>query len=101
MTHLVCLGAWDCHEVEADKFFFSSLTCGLNTYKIPEPELFTVDHITSKGEPQYQQSYCAAALQYKETQGGKKKQNIYCTGKQYLFCWNSPRKVSWFNDSFI
>lgn len=32
-----------------------------------------MDRITSKGEPQYQQSYCAAALQYKETQGGKKK----------------------------
>lgn len=32
-----------------------------------------MDHITSKGEPQYQQSYCAAALQYKETQGEKKK----------------------------
>lgn len=34
--------------------------------------MFTVDRITSKAEMQNQQSYCAAALQYKETQGEKK-----------------------------
>lgn len=63
-----------------------------------------MDHITSKGEPQYQQSYCAAALQYKETQGEKKtkkQQDLYCAGKQYLLYWNSLHEISWFNDSFI
>lgn len=36
-----------------------------------------MDCITSKGEPQYQQSYCAAALQYKETQGETKTNKTY------------------------